>query len=114
MAISLSESAAARIRHFLHAQPDKSAFRLNVKKTGCSGWGYEVNLVAETGADDVVFEDKGITIAVPRTALPIVDGTTVDFVQQGINSTFVFDNPNAKGECGCGESFTVTAAGQEA
>ncbi len=107
MAIFLTDRAAARIRDFLQKQPDKQAFRLSVKKTGCSGWGYEVGLTDTVNEDDAVFEHKGITIVVPETVLPLVDGTTVDFVQQGINSSFVFDNPNAKGECGCGESFTV-------
>ncbi len=107
MAIFLTDRAAARIRGFLQKQPDKQAFRLSVKKTGCSGWGYEVGLTDTIAEEDHCFEDKGIPIVVPAAVLPLVDGTTVDFVQQGINSSFVFDNPNAKGECGCGESFTV-------
>lgn len=114
MAIYLTDRAAARIRNFLQRQPDKQAFRLSVKKTGCSGWGYEVQLTDHIDADDVTFEDKGIRIVVPRSVLDYVDGTTVDFVQQGINSLFTFDNPNAKGECGCGESFTVKAVESEA
>ncbi len=114
MAIYLTKQAAERIRHFLDRQPDKRAFRLSVKKTGCSGWGYEVGLTDTIDADEHRFEDKGIPIVVPDSVLELVDGTTVDFVQQGINSTFVFDNPNAKGECGCGESFTVKDVSAEA
>jgi len=107
MAIFLTDRAARRIKHFLQKQPEKQAFRLNVKKTGCSGWSYEVGLTDTIADDERRFEDKGIAIVVPEAVLELVDGTTVDFVQQGINSNFIFDNPNAKGECGCGESFTV-------
>ena len=57
--------------------------------------------------EDVVFEDKGVTIVVDAEALPLVDGTEVNFVEKGLNQTFTFRNPNISGECGCGESFTV-------
>lgn len=113
MAIFLTDRAADRIRTFLARQPENHAFRLSVKKTGCSGWGYEVGLTDSIADTDHCFEDKGVAIVVPDSALPLVDGTTVDFVQQGINSTFVFDNPNAKGECGCGESFTTRMVNAE-
>jgi iron-sulfur cluster assembly protein len=55
----------------------------------------------------VVFEDRGVKVFVEPAALALIDGTTVDFVKQGLNEAFRFRNPNVKGECGCGESFTI-------
>lgn len=81
--------------------------RLSVKKTGCSGFAYVVNYADEIGADDVVFEDQGVKVIVDRASLGYIDGTEVDFVKQGLNEAFRFRNPNVKGECGCGESFTI-------
>jgi iron-sulfur cluster assembly protein len=66
-----------------------------------------VNYADEVGADDVVFEDQGVKVIVDRASLGYIDGTEVDFVKQGLNEAFRFRNPNVKGECGCGESFTV-------
>jgi iron-sulfur cluster assembly protein len=66
-----------------------------------------VNYADEIGADDLVFEDLGVKVIVDRASLGYIDGTEVDFVKQGLNEAFRFRNPNVKGECGCGESFTV-------
>jgi len=107
MAISLTESAADRIRAFLAARGHGVGLRLGVRKTGCSGFAYVVNYADEVQADDVVFEDRGVKVYVDPGSLPLIDGTTVDFVKQGLNEAFRFRNPNVKGECGCGESFSV-------
>ena len=107
MAISLTESAADRIRAFLAARGHGVGLRLGVRKTGCSGFAYVVNYADEGLADDVVFEDRGVKVYVDRESLSLIDGTTVDFVKQGLNEAFRFRNPNVKGECGCGESFSV-------
>ena len=81
--------------------------RLAVKKTGCSGFAYVVNYADDIHDDDVVFEDRGVKVIVDKQSLGFIDGTEVDFVKQGLNEAFRFRNPNVKGECGCGESFTV-------
>ena len=81
--------------------------RLAVKSTGCSGYAYVVNYADEVQGDDLVFEDQGVKIIVDKKSLGFIDGTQVDFVKQGLNEAFRFRNPNVKGECGCGESFTV-------
>lgn len=107
MAISLTESAAHRIRNFLAARGQGIGLRLGVRKTGCSGFAYVVNYADEVRPDDVVFEDRGVKVCVDPESLPLIDGTTVDFVKQGLNEAFRFRNPNVKGECGCGESFSV-------
>jgi len=107
MAISLTESAADRIRTFLSARGHGIGLRLGVKKTGCSGFAYVVNYADAVGAEDIVFENRGVKVVIDRESLGYVDGTEVDFVKEGLNEAFRFRNPNVKGECGCGESFTV-------
>jgi iron-sulfur cluster assembly protein len=107
MSISLTESAATRIRTFLAARGHGIGLRLGVRKTGCSGFAYVVNYAEAQQADDVVFEDRGVRVFVDSGSLKLIDGTVVDFVKQGLNEAFRFQNPNVKGECGCGESFSV-------
>jgi iron-sulfur cluster assembly protein len=107
MAISLTPAAAERVRSFLASRGRGVGLRLGVKKTGCSGFAYVVNYADEVGADDAVFEDAGVKVIVDAESLRFVDGTQIDFVRQGLNESFRFDNPNVRGECGCGESFNV-------
>jgi len=107
MAITLTESAADRVRSYLDNRGGGLGLRLGVKKTGCSGFAYVVNFADENGCDDVIFETDGLKIVVDNDALEYIDGTEVDFVKEGLNEAFKFRNPNAKGECGCGESFNV-------
>ena len=107
MAISLTESAAHRVRKYLDARGKGIGLRLGVTKTGCSGFSYVINYAEELGESDVVFEDKGIKVFVDPEALALIDGTEVDFVKNGLNEAFCFRNPNITGECGCGESFIV-------
>jgi iron-sulfur cluster assembly protein len=107
MAISLTPAAAARVKSFLNNRGHGVGLRLGVKATGCSGYAYVVNYADELQQDDIVFEDQGVKVIVDRKSLSYIDGTQVDFVKQGLNEPFRFRNPNIKGECGCGESFTV-------
>lgn len=107
MAISLTSAAADRVRSFLGRRGHGVGLRLAVKKTGCSGFAYVVNYADQIDANDVVFEDRGVKVIVDKDSLGYIDGTEVDFIKQGLNEAFRFRNPNTKGECGCGESFTV-------
>ena len=107
MSISLTSTAADRVRNFLSRRGHGIGLRLGVKKTGCSGFAYVVNYADDIGANDLVFEQQGVKVIVDRESLSLIDGTEVDFVKQGLNEAFRFRNPNVKGECGCGESFTV-------
>ena len=104
--IELTPAAADHVEKFL-ARNEGQGLRLAVKKTGCSGWGYEVNIAREIADDDTVFESRGVRVVVDPEALALVGGTTIDFIREGLNSHFVFRNPNVTDECGCGESFTV-------
>jgi len=107
MAISLSESAAQRVRDRLVDRGRGLGLRIGVKPAGCSGFRYVVDYADEAQADDRVFESRGVKVFVDEASLPAIDGMHIDFVRQGLNETFRFENPNVRGECGCGESFTV-------
>jgi iron-sulfur cluster assembly protein len=107
VAIKLTEAAAGRIRNFIDSRGHGVGLRLGIKKTGCSGFAYVVNYADQVESEDVVFEDRGVKVVVDAESLRYIDGTVVDFIKQGLNEAFRFSNPNIKGECGCGESFTV-------
>jgi len=107
MNIQLTPAALQRLQNFLAAQPDAAGVRFGVRKTGCSGYAYVVEIADRVGDGDRVFEQDGITLVVDRKSMPFVEGTEIDFARQGLNASFVFRNPNVTGECGCGESFTV-------
>jgi iron-sulfur cluster assembly protein len=107
MSVSLTPSAADRVRSFLANRGRGLGLRLGVKKTGCSGFAYVVNYADDIGSGDVVFDNAGVKVIVDNESLQYVDGTEIDFVREGLNEAFKFRNPNVKGECGCGESFNV-------
>ena len=107
MAITLSESAAERVRRFLQNRGKGVGVRLGVKTTGCSGLSYVLEFVDDVSDDDEVFTDRGVNVIIDKKSLVFLDGTQLDFVKEGLNEGFKFENPNVKGECGCGESFTV-------
>jgi len=107
MAISLSEAAAERVRSRLAIRGHGLGLRVAVKPSGCSGYSYVVDYVDEARADDRVFECFGVKLFVDDASLATIDGTHIDFVRQGLNESFRFNNPKVLAECGCGESFTV-------
>jgi len=107
MSVTLSPAAADRVRSFHASRGHGLGLRLAIKRTGCSGYAYVVNYAEELGPDDTVFEDRGVKVVVDAASLPLVDGTEVDFVKQGLNEAFRFRNPKARSECGCGESFSL-------
>jgi len=80
---------------------------LGIKKTGCSGYAYVIDYADAIDSDDEVFDFLGVKVVVDSDSLKLIDGTQVDFVKEGINEAFKFRNPNVKGECGCGESFSI-------
>ena len=108
MAVTLTPRAAERVRDYLSKRGSGLGLRVGVKKTGCSGWAYVIDYADEQGGEDLVFDTHGVRLFVDETSLELIDGTEVDFVKQGINEAFQFRNPNVSGECGCGESFSVS------
>lgn len=108
MAISITEQGAQRVSDFLVNRGSGIGVRLAVKTTGCSGMAYVIEFVDELNEDeDEVFESNGVKIVVDKKSLVYIDGTEMDFVKEGLNEGFAFNNPNEKDSCGCGESFTV-------
>lgn len=105
--IILTDAAAERVRRFLSRTGDAVGMRLGVKKTGCSGMAYVVDLAAKVDERDNVFESNGIKVVVDEKSLPYVEGTRIDFTSDGLNESFYYDNPNVKSLCGCGESFGI-------
>ena len=107
MAISLTSSAAERVRSYLALRGHGIGLRVGVKRTGCSGWAYVVDYADAVGSEDVVFDAEDLKVIVDKSSLELIDGTEIDFVKEGINEAFKFRNPNSTSECGCGESFSV-------
>jgi iron-sulfur cluster assembly protein len=107
MSITLSEAAANRVRGFLASRGKGEGLRLDVRHSGCSGFAYVVEFADEITPEDRVFESRGVKVIVPEKSLSYLDGVEVDFGREGLNEGFKFHNPNAKGTCGCGESFNV-------
>lgn len=107
MSVTLTESAADRVRTFLAKRGKGIGLRLGIKTSGCSGLSYMLEFVDTLNEDDQVFEQHGVKVIVDTKSLVYLDGTQLDFVKEGLNEGFKFTNPNVKDECGCGESFNV-------
>ena len=111
MSITLTESAARQITAHITERGEGIGLRFGIKRTGCSGFAYVVDVADHIAQDDVLLENRGMKIVVNIEHLPLLEGTEIDFVQQGLNHSFRFRNPNVSAECGCGESFNVDAHG---
>lgn len=107
MAVTLSESAARHVTGFIAKRGKGLGIRLGVQTSGCSGMAYKLEFVDAAEAEDMVFDSHGVKVVVDPKSLPYVDGTELDFVKEGLNEGFRFNNPNVKDQCGCGESFNI-------
>ena len=107
MAISLTEKAAQHVQKYLVRRGKGVGLRLGVRTTGCSGLAYKLEYVDELAPEDNVFESHGVKVIVDPKSLAYIDGTQLDFVREGLNEGFKFNNPNERDRCGCGESFRV-------
>ena len=107
MAVSLSERAAQHVVHYITKRGKGIGLRLGVRTSGCSGVAYKLEFADMVEEGDVEFESHGVRVLVDANSLPYLDGTRLDYVREGLNEGFKFDNPNVKGACGCGESFSV-------
>lgn len=107
MAMELTQAAAQRIKQQLGKRGAGVGLRLGVRKSGCNGYMYTMDYADEVERNDVVYEAHGAKLVVADEYLDVLDGTVVDFRSEGLNQMFRFDNPRAKGACGCGESFNV-------
>lgn len=107
MAITMTEAAARHVNKFIQKRGKGIGIRLGITTTGCSGLAYKLEYADTVASEDQVFETQGLKILVDPKSIPFLDGTELDFVKDGLNEGFKFNNPNEKGQCGCGESFRV-------
>ncbi|MGB0468063.1 MAG: iron-sulfur cluster assembly protein IscA [Pontibacterium sp.] len=107
MAITMTDAAAQHVARYLEKRGSGFGVRLGVRTSGCSGMAYVLEFVDEQQGEDQVFESRGVRIVIDPKSLLYLDGTELDFVKEGLNEGFKFNNPNVNSECGCGESFNV-------
>lgn len=107
MAITLTEKAAQHVLNSLVKRGKGVGLRVGVHNSGCSGLAYKLEYADEMAEGDLQFVSNGVTILVDPNSLPYLNGTELDYVREGLNESFKFNNPNVKSECGCGESFGV-------
>lgn len=105
--ITLTDRAAEHVKHFLANGQANVGLRLAAKPTGCSGYQYIVEPAEQSTAQDVIFESQGVKIFVDKLSFPLLEGTEMDYVREGLNEGFRFSNPNVQETCGCGESFSI-------
>jgi iron-sulfur cluster assembly protein len=107
MALSLTERAAKHVNRSLTKRGKGAGIRIGVKTSGCSGMAYQLEFVDQPDSHDLQFQSHGVVLFTDQKSLIYIDGTELDFVREGLNEGFKFNNPNVKNECGCGESFNV-------
>jgi len=109
MAVALSENASRQVKQLKQAQnlPESVFLRMGVKGGGCSGMSYSLEFDTELGPHDKEFEIDGVKVVVDKKSYIYLNGTTLDYVKQGLTGGFTFVNPQAKSSCGCGTSFSA-------
>ena len=107
MAVTLSEAAARHVSRYIGKRGKGVGVRLGVKTTGCSGLAYQLEYVDDVAPEDALFEQHGVKLMVDPKSLAYIDGTELDYVREGLNEGFRFNNPKERDRCGCGESFRI-------
>lgn len=108
MSVELTETAARRVLAYAETREHPFAgIRLGVRSSGCSGFAYTLEYVDKAEDGDLTFESNGIRIIVDPKSYVHVSGTVLDYVREGVQEGFRFNNPNVKSSCGCGESFNT-------
>ena len=108
--MTLTDAAAARVNSLMSAKPGVRGLKIGIKKGGCAGMEYTMSWAEEVGKFDEVIEDRGAVVIIEPTAVMYLLGTEMDFKTDKLASQFVFNNPNQKGACGCGESVELQPA----
>ena len=104
----LTERAVLQVKEVIAEQKlDGHYLTVRVVPAGCSGLGYDLNLVKETKQGDIVWTQDGVMIATDVMSTQYLKGTQVDYVKTDTSAGFKFENPNAKSSCGCGSSFSA-------
>ena len=105
--INLTDRAATHVKNFLAKNSKGIGLRVGVKPTGCSGYQYVVEAAEQINEQDEVFESNDVKVVIDQLSLRYLAGTELDYVREGLNAGFRFNNPNVQDTCGCGESFNV-------
>jgi iron-sulfur cluster assembly protein len=111
--MTLTDAAAARVREIMAARPGVVGIRIGVKNGGCAGMEYTMSWAETQDKFDEVVEDKGVRILIDPKAILFLLGTEMDYRIDKLSSQFVFNNPNQKSACGCGESVSLIPAPKE-
>jgi iron-sulfur cluster assembly protein len=107
VAVTLTDRAADHVQRYMQKRGKGVGLRLGVRTTGCSGLAYKLEFADEVKPEDTTFESNGVRVLVDPKSLAYLEGTELDYVREGLNEGFKFNNPNEKDRCGCGESFNV-------
>lgn len=107
MAVTLTEAAAKHVAAYLAKRGKGIGLRLGVKTSGCSGMAYKLEFADAVNDDDQMWESHGVKVIVDTKSLPYIDGTELDYVKEGLQEGFKYNNPQEKETCGCGKSFHV-------
>jgi len=110
--MTMTSAAAARVRELMASKPDALGLRIGIKKGGCAGMEYTMEVADSKGAHDEVIEDQGAVLLIEPTAIMYLLGTEMDYTTDKLASQFVFKNPNQTGACGCGESVNLVPAAE--
>ena len=105
--LTITKDGATKAREFLEDRGTGLGLRVKITTTGCSGYAYNLEFVDELNGDDNEYLSNGVKLVVDAKSLSFINGTEVDYVVDGLNEGFEFNNPLTKAKCGCGESFTV-------
>jgi iron-sulfur cluster assembly protein len=106
--IKLTDSAVKRVREMIEKKGSGIGLRIGVTESGCSGYSYALDYAEEASDSDIIIEQDGVRVVVDQNSMPMLNDMELDFVKQGLNQSFKFNNPNVVSSCGCGESFSVT------
>jgi len=106
--IKLTDSAVNRIQEMVAKREAAIGLRIGVTESGCSGYSYAMDFAESVAGNDTVIEQGGVKVIIDEASMPILDGIELDYVKQGLNQSFKFNNPNVVSSCGCGESFSTT------
>ena len=107
MALTLTDKASKQVKKLIAEQSQPVFLRMGVKGGGCSGLSYSLEFDTEMGKHDKKFELDGVTVVVDTKSYLYPNGTTLDYVTEGLQGGFTFINPQAKSSCGCGTSFSA-------
>ena len=105
--ITITDTASNKVKQTLAKRGKGLGIRIAVKTTGCSGLAYVLEYVDQPNPEDIKIDCNGCNLFIDPKSCPYVSGTEIDFVRNGLNEGFQFNNPNERDRCGCGESFRI-------